>query len=130
MRSRFLGDSGPGRGVTHSVLRVHQRGLLRFFAVLARARAAKEVLAVVLVELGVVEQRHRAVLEVLDGASVTDVARLYGVHRPALSKSSNSNMCGWRGFLSWLNGFTNWSNKIQIDRNIGRSAGAREHVPY
>jgi transposase InsO family protein len=35
----------------------------------------------VLVELGVVEQRHRAVLEVLDGAAVTDVARRYGVAR-------------------------------------------------
>jgi hypothetical protein len=36
----------------------------------------------VLVELGVVEQRYRAVLEVLDeGATVTDVARRYGVAR-------------------------------------------------
>ena len=34
-----------------------------------------------LVELGVVEQRYRAVLEVLDGAAVTDVARRYGVVR-------------------------------------------------
>ena len=35
-----------------------------------------------LVELGVVEQRYRAVLEVLDeGAAVTDVARRYGVAR-------------------------------------------------
>ena len=34
-----------------------------------------------LVELGVVEQRYRAVLEVLEGASVTDVARRYGVAR-------------------------------------------------
>ena len=35
-----------------------------------------------LVELGVVEQRYRAVLEVLDeGASVTDVARRHGVAR-------------------------------------------------
>lgn len=34
-----------------------------------------------LVELGAVEQRHRAVLEVLDGASVTEVARRYGVVR-------------------------------------------------
>jgi transposase InsO family protein len=37
---------------------------------------------IVLVELGLVEQRYRAVLEVLDdGASVTDVARRYGVVR-------------------------------------------------
>jgi transposase InsO family protein len=35
----------------------------------------------VLVELDVVEQRYRAVLEVLDGASVTEVARRYGVTR-------------------------------------------------
>jgi transposase InsO family protein len=35
----------------------------------------------VLVELDVVEQRYRAVLEVLDGASVTEVARRYGVVR-------------------------------------------------
>lgn len=34
-----------------------------------------------LVELGVVEQRYQAVLEVLDGASVTDVARRFGVAR-------------------------------------------------
>jgi transposase-like protein len=35
-----------------------------------------------LVELGLVEQRYQAVLEVLnDGASVTDVARRYGVAR-------------------------------------------------
>jgi transposase-like protein len=36
----------------------------------------------VLVELGLVEQRYRAVLEVLDdGATVVDVARRYGVAR-------------------------------------------------
>jgi len=35
----------------------------------------------VLVELGVVEQRYQAVLEVLGGATVTDVARRYGVAR-------------------------------------------------
>lgn len=35
-----------------------------------------------LVELGLVEQRYRAVLEVLnDGATVTDVAKRYGVVR-------------------------------------------------
>lgn len=39
-----------------------------------------------LVELGVVEQRHRAVLEVLDGAKVTDVALLYGVSRKTVHK--------------------------------------------
>ena len=45
------------------------------------ATAAKEG-RVVLVELGLVEQRYRAVLEVLnDGATVVDVARRYGVVR-------------------------------------------------
>ena len=34
-----------------------------------------------LVELGVVEQRYRAVLEVLAGSSVTEVARRNGVAR-------------------------------------------------
>jgi len=36
---------------------------------------------VVLVELNVVEQRYRAVLEVLEGASVIEVARRNGVTR-------------------------------------------------
>jgi transposase InsO family protein len=40
----------------------------------------------VLVELGVVEQRHKAVLEVLDGADVTAVARSYGVTRQTLHR--------------------------------------------
>ena len=35
----------------------------------------------VLVRLGLVEQRHKAVLEVLGGATITDVARRYGVTR-------------------------------------------------
>src|ERR1700730_17744995 len=34
-----------------------------------------------LVELRLVEQRYQAVLEVLDGATVTDVARRFGVAR-------------------------------------------------
>jgi transposase-like protein len=34
-----------------------------------------------LVELGLVEQRYQAVLEVLGGATVTEVARRYGVAR-------------------------------------------------
>ena len=34
-----------------------------------------------LVELNLVELRYQAVLEVLNGASVTDVARRYGVAR-------------------------------------------------
>jgi transposase-like protein len=40
---------------------------------------------VVLVELGLVEQRYQAVPEVLnDGAKVTEVARRYGVSRSAV----------------------------------------------
>jgi len=40
-----------------------------------------------LVELGLVEQRYKAVLEVLnDGAAVTDVARRYGVGRQTVHK--------------------------------------------
>jgi transposase-like protein len=39
----------------------------------------------VLVELGLVEQRYRAVLEILnDGATVVEVARRYGVARQTL----------------------------------------------
>jgi transposase InsO family protein len=53
---------------------------------LTRAGAAKEVVFVVLVELGLVEQRHRAVLEVLDGAKIADVAVLYGVSRKTVHK--------------------------------------------
>lgn len=34
-----------------------------------------------LVELGLLEQRHKAVLEVMNGAMVTEVARRYGVVR-------------------------------------------------
>jgi transposase len=40
-----------------------------------------EEVVVLLVELGVVEQRYQAVLEVLGGATVVDVARRYGVAR-------------------------------------------------
>jgi transposase len=37
-----------------------------------------------LVGLGLVEQRHQAVLEALDGAPVSDVARRYGVSRQSV----------------------------------------------
>jgi transposase-like protein len=43
---------------------------------------------VVLVELGVVEQRYRAVLEVLDGVAVTDVARRFGVSRQTVAETT------------------------------------------
>ncbi len=40
-----------------------------------------------LVELGLVEQRYRAVCEVLEGATVTDVARRNGVVRQTVHPS-------------------------------------------
>jgi transposase-like protein len=40
--------------------------------------------SVMLVELRVAEQRYRAVREVLDGASVTGVARRFGVSRQSV----------------------------------------------
>jgi len=46
---------------------------------------AKEDL-VMLVELSMVEQRYEAVREVLDGATVTDVATRYGVDRRTLHR--------------------------------------------
>jgi transposase InsO family protein len=52
----------------------------------------------VLVELGLVEQRHKAILEVLGGASVTDVARRYGVTRQTvhawLRRYAHSGLAG------------------------------------
>ena len=54
-----------------------------------------------LVELGAVEQRHRAVLEVLEeGVSVTEVARRYGVVRQTvrswLRRYAEDGWAGWR----------------------------------
>ena len=46
---------------------------------------------IVLVELGLVEQRYRAVLEILDdGATVVEVARRYGVYRDGTRVASAS----------------------------------------
>ena len=39
-----------------------------------------------LIELGVVEQRHQAVLEVLGGLAVSEVARRYGVSRQSVHR--------------------------------------------
>jgi Homeodomain-like domain len=54
-----------------------------------------------LVELGVVEQRYQAVLEVLnDGASVSDVARRYGVARQTVHvwlRKHAAEGAGWVG---------------------------------
>ena len=53
---------------------------------------------VVLVELGLVEQRYQAVLEVLSGATVSDVARRYGVVRQTvhvwLRRYADSGLAG------------------------------------
>jgi transposase-like protein len=54
----------------------------------------------VLVELGLVEQRYQAVREVLEGASVTDVARRNGVARHDLDP------------LSWTRGFGSQGLKV------------------
>jgi hypothetical protein len=55
----------------------------------------------VLVELGVTEQRYRAVLEVLEeGASVTEVARRYGVARQTVHQwlAGMPMTAGWPGW--------------------------------
>ena len=53
---------------------------------------------VVLVELGLVEQRLAAVKEVLDGATVTDVARRYGWYaRRCTSGCVGTPGAGWPG---------------------------------
>jgi transposase InsO family protein len=57
----------------------------------------------VLVELGVVDQRHRAVLEVLDGASVVEVARRYGVSRQSVH--------------AWLRRYANDGVMALVDRS-------------
>ena len=59
-----------------------------------------------LVELGVVEQRYRAVLEVLEGAPVTEVARRYGVARQTvhgwLRRYAREGGLGGRAFVAGL----------------------------
>ena len=72
-----MGDSGPGSCLTvRAVLGVaFSLGGLIGPPLLGRR-------PLMLVELRLVEQRYQAVLEVLhDGATVTDVARRYGVAR-------------------------------------------------
>jgi hypothetical protein len=74
-RLRVLGDSGSGRWVTVA-------GCSAGWTLLGCAPwwAQAEEADTVLVELGLVEQRYRAVLEVLDdGATVVEVARRYGL---------------------------------------------------
>ena len=85
-RSRYLGDSGSGTWVTRSPgLGVHHGAALLFFALFARPHGEGGPVR----RVGGVGSRgaeHRAVLEVLDGASVTDVAVLYGVSRKTVHK--------------------------------------------
>ncbi len=81
-RFRYLGDSGSGTCFTPLCgLRVHHLSGVSFFAVGCSRPQIRGRPFVVLVELGLVEQRYRAVLEVLDGAAVVDVAGRYGVTR-------------------------------------------------
>ena len=60
-----------------------------------------------LVELGVVEQRYRAVLEVLeDGAPVTEVARRYGVARQTVHEwlARYADTAAWGGWRTGRRG--------------------------
>ena len=73
-----------------------------------------------LVELGLVEQRYQAVLEVLnDGATVTDVARRYGVARQTVHEwLRGTRPRGWEGWPIGARGrcrarirWTRWSRR-------------------
>ena len=80
-----------------------------------------------LVELGVVEQRYRAVLEVLEeGVSVTEVARRYGVARQTvhgwLRRYAEDGMGGLvlAATKKWL-----WPTfRDGVSRRAGRACGA------
>ena len=66
-----------------------------------------------LVELRLVEQRYQAVLEVLnDGASVTDVARRYGVARQTLH--------GWlrKYAVDWLRGLADRPSRLSCPHQM------------
>ena len=77
-----LGDSGSGTCLT---LRLADRGQPSRWRLCLTVSIERVV--VVLVELGVVEQRLQAVHDVInDGAAVTDVARRFGVWRQWLSR--------------------------------------------
>ena len=53
-----------------------------------------------LIELGVVEQRHRAVLEVLGGLAITEVALRYGVTRQTVHRWLRRYASGGIGALA------------------------------
>lgn len=79
----------------------------------------------VLVELGVVEQRFQAVLEVLGGAPVFDVARRYGVVRQTVHKTVRSEFLTDRVFASVaeaqieLDGWVERYNTLRPHQRIG-----------
>jgi len=57
-----------------------------FFAAVGARLLGEGGQSVMLVELGLVEQRHKGVLEVLDGVKIADVAVLCGVSRKTVHK--------------------------------------------
>ena len=63
-----------------------------------------------LVELSVMEQRYHAVMEVVSGAPVTEVARRYGVSRQAVHR--------WLGWYrdEGLAGLTDRSSRPRLPR--------------
>jgi hypothetical protein len=78
-----MGDTGSGRRVTPPErCSWRQPYLEETTSWVGESRRA----GIVLIELGVVEQRHKAVLEVMEGLPVTEVAGRYGVQRfPAIA---------------------------------------------
>lgn len=65
---------------------------------------------IVSVELGVVEQRYQAVLEVLQGARMTDVARRYGVARQTVP--------------GWLRRYADRGSAGSVDRSLEAGTGS------
>lgn len=73
-----------------------------------------------LVELGLVEQRYRAVLEVLDdGATVVDVARRYGVARQTVHAWLRRYAAGGLGGLAWNSGSAAWRRAVWSSASHG-----------
>ena len=72
-----------------------------------------------LVELGVAEQRHRAVLEVLDGAPVTGVARRYGVSRQTVHR--------WLGRYAGGGGLANLVDRSSRPASCPHQCRRRRH---
>jgi transposase len=68
-----------------------------------------------LMELGLVEQRYQAVLEVLNGATVTDVALRYGVTRQSVHV--------------WLANYSNHGLRGLVDRSSRPQSGPHQMEP-